>query len=55
MCFRLEQVVKKGEVLLEQIQSALADIAQSQLDMQNFQGTSKTLIENSAHTVPNRK
>ncbi|KAL0266275.1 UNVERIFIED_CONTAM: hypothetical protein PYX00_008867 [Menopon gallinae] len=34
---RLEQVVKKGELLLEQIQNALADIAQSQLDMQHFQ------------------
>ncbi|KAK6620966.1 Mediator of RNA polymerase II transcription subunit 21 [Polyplax serrata] len=36
---RLEQVVKKGELLLEQIQNALADIAQSQLDMQHFQAT----------------
>lgn len=30
----LEQVVQKGELLLEKIQSALGDIAQSQLDMQ---------------------
>lgn len=35
--FRLEQVVKNGEQLLEKIQNALADIAQSQLDMQHFQ------------------
>lgn len=32
---RLEEVVARGEVLLSQIQSALADIAQSQLDMQH--------------------
>ncbi|KAE8743560.1 hypothetical protein FOCC_FOCC010807 [Frankliniella occidentalis] len=32
---RLEDVVARGEVLLSQIQSALADIAQSQLDMQH--------------------
>lgn len=34
---RLEEVVHRGEALLEQIQSALADIAQSQLDMQHLQ------------------
>ncbi|KAK7794429.1 hypothetical protein R5R35_003804 [Gryllus longicercus] len=34
---RLEEVVRRGEALLEQIQSALADIAQSQLDMQHLQ------------------
>ncbi|PSN52929.1 Mediator of RNA polymerase II transcription subunit 21 [Blattella germanica] len=34
---RLEEVVRRGESLLEQIQAALADIAQSQLDMQHLQ------------------
>lgn len=32
---RLEEVVKQGELLLVQIQAALQDIAQTQLDMQN--------------------
>uniref|UniRef100_A0A1B6GV26 Mediator of RNA polymerase II transcription subunit 21 n=1 Tax=Cuerna arida TaxID=1464854 RepID=A0A1B6GV26_9HEMI len=32
---RLEEVVRRGESLLEKIQEALADIAQSQLEMQN--------------------
>jgi mediator of RNA polymerase II transcription subunit 21 len=31
---RLEEVVRKGEFLLEQIQAALSDIAQQQLDIQ---------------------
>ncbi|XP_061389134.1 mediator of RNA polymerase II transcription subunit 21 [Musca vetustissima] len=31
---RLEEIVDKGELLLEKIQSALEDIAQAQLDMQ---------------------
>jgi mediator of RNA polymerase II transcription subunit 21 len=34
---RLEETVKRGEVLLEQIQNALQDIAQSQLKMQCLQ------------------
>ncbi|XP_013781319.1 mediator of RNA polymerase II transcription subunit 21-like [Limulus polyphemus] len=34
---RLEEVVRRGEALLEQIQQALHDIAQSQLDMQRLQ------------------
>ncbi|XP_076312551.1 mediator complex subunit 21 isoform X1 [Tachypleus tridentatus] len=34
---RLEEVVRRGESLLEQIQQALHDIAQSQLDMQRLQ------------------
>uniref|UniRef100_A0A224XNH3 Mediator of RNA polymerase II transcription subunit 21 n=1 Tax=Panstrongylus lignarius TaxID=156445 RepID=A0A224XNH3_9HEMI len=33
---RLEEVVRKGEALLEQVQGSLADIAQSQLDMQHL-------------------
>lgn len=33
---RLEEVVRQGEALLEKIQAALADIAQSQLDMQQL-------------------
>ncbi|XP_028163207.1 mediator of RNA polymerase II transcription subunit 21 [Ostrinia nubilalis] len=32
---QLEEVVRQGEILLEKIQGALSDIAQSQLDMQN--------------------
>lgn len=43
--FRLELVVRRGEQLLEQIQNALADIAQSQLDMERSQAT----CENSPH------
>ncbi|KAG4067994.1 hypothetical protein HA402_010680 [Bradysia odoriphaga] len=31
---RLEEVIRKGESLLEKIQTALGDIAQAQLDMQ---------------------
>lgn len=31
---RLEEVVQKGEILLQKIQAALEDIAQAQLDMQ---------------------
>lgn len=32
---QLEEIVRQGEALLERIQAALQDIAQSQLDMQN--------------------
>ncbi|KAJ8670602.1 hypothetical protein QAD02_001861 [Eretmocerus hayati] len=32
---QLEEIVKQGEALLQRIQAALQDIAQSQLDMQN--------------------
>lgn len=32
---QLEEIVRQGEVLLQRIQAALQDIAQSQLDMQN--------------------
>lgn len=35
---RLEEVMQRGEALLEQIQQALHDIAQSQLDIQKLQG-----------------
>lgn len=35
----LEEVVRKGEVLLDKIQAALGDIAQAQLDMQNHAPT----------------
>ena len=34
-CEQLEEKVHQGEALLERIQAALQDIAQSQLDMQN--------------------
>ncbi|XP_054259751.1 mediator of RNA polymerase II transcription subunit 21-like [Macrosteles quadrilineatus] len=37
---RLEEVVHRGETLLGKIQEALADIAQSQLEMQNTFGES---------------
>lgn len=33
---RLEAIVQKGKDLLEQIQAALSDIAQAQLDMQHL-------------------
>ncbi|XP_071447996.1 mediator of RNA polymerase II transcription subunit 21 [Hetaerina americana] len=33
---RLEEVVQRGEALLAQVQAALADIAQSQLEMQRM-------------------
>ena len=36
---RLEETVKRGEALLEQIHNALQDIAQSQLKMQCLQTT----------------
>lgn len=42
---QLEEVVKRGETLLQQIQAALQDIAQSQLDMQN--PTADTVINSS--------
>ncbi|XP_026473057.1 mediator of RNA polymerase II transcription subunit 21 isoform X1 [Ctenocephalides felis] len=39
---RLEEIVQRGELLLEKIQSALSDIAQAQLDMQIPTTTSST-------------
>lgn len=39
---QLEEIVRQGEALLQRIQAALQDIAQSQLDMQN--PTSTTVI-----------
>nr|CAD7412893.1 unnamed protein product [Timema poppensis] len=41
---QLEDVVRRGEALLEQVQAALADIAKSQLDMQHLaaDGTTDT-------------
>nr|CAD7576563.1 unnamed protein product [Timema californicum] len=41
---QLEDVVRRGEALLEQVQAALADIAKSQLDMQHLvaDGTADT-------------
>ncbi|XP_063242030.1 mediator of RNA polymerase II transcription subunit 21 [Bacillus rossius redtenbacheri] len=35
---QLEEAVRRGEALLEQVQAALADIARSQLDMQHPAG-----------------
>lgn len=54
---KLEEVVRKGELLLEKIQAALSDIAQSQLDMQyssspKKQWLSATAIPNSGRTDP---
>ncbi|XP_014285588.1 mediator of RNA polymerase II transcription subunit 21 [Halyomorpha halys] len=37
---RLEEVVRKGEILWEQVQASLADIAQSQLEMQHITASS---------------
>lgn len=37
---RLEEVVHKGEILWEQVQASLADIAQSQLEMQHITASS---------------
>lgn len=39
---RLEEVVRKGELLLEQIQAALSDIAQQQLDIQQSTDNNQT-------------
>lgn len=61
---QLEEVVKQGEALLQRIQAALQDIAQSQLDMQDPASTSVININlktnsvfkqetvNSVNTVP---
>ena len=35
---KLEEVVKQGEATLKEIQAALHDIAQAQLDMQRLEG-----------------
>ncbi|KAF7993278.1 hypothetical protein HCN44_006338 [Aphidius gifuensis] len=43
---QLEEVVRQGEALLQQIQAALQDIAQSQLDMQNPISTGPILTAN---------
>ncbi|XP_075218491.1 mediator of RNA polymerase II transcription subunit 21-like isoform X2 [Lycorma delicatula] len=50
---RLEEIVRRGEILLEQVQAALADIAQSQLEMQQL--TSKQNVtekQTSVSVVP---
>lgn len=39
---RLEEVVRRGEILWEQVQASLADIAQSQLEMQHLTATGNT-------------
>jgi len=36
-CWNLENVIERGEALLEQIQQALRDIAHSQLEIQRLQ------------------
>lgn len=47
---QLEEVVRQGEALLQRIQAALQDIAQSQLDMQN--PTSTTVINMNLNSNP---
>lgn len=54
---KLEEVVRKGELLLEKIQAALSDIAQSQLDMQyssspKKQWLSATTVSGTGRTEP---
>jgi mediator of RNA polymerase II transcription subunit 21 len=44
---KLEEVVKQGEATLKEIQAALHDIAQAQLDMQRLEGN------NSEYTYKN--
>ena len=44
---KLEEVVKQGEATLKEIQAALHDIAQAQLDMQRHEGN------NSEYTYKN--
>lgn len=46
---RLEETVKRGEALLEQIQTALQDIANSQLKMQCLQSNS----DSQSNALPN--
>ena len=36
---KLEDVVKQGEATLKEIQAALHDIAQAQIEMQKFEGS----------------
>jgi len=43
---RLEETVKRGEALLEQIQTALQDIADSQLKMQSLPSQDQSCISN---------
>lgn len=50
---QLEEVVRQGEALLQRIQAALQDIAQSQLDMQN--PTSTTVINMNLNNTVNIK
>lgn len=45
----LEQVVKTGEDLLEQIQQALSDIAQTQLKLQALENQEGLAIDNASH------
>lgn len=48
---KLEEVVRKGELLLEKIQAALSDIAQSQLDMQYSSSPKKQWLSATTATV----
>ncbi|XP_014677693.1 PREDICTED: mediator of RNA polymerase II transcription subunit 21-like [Priapulus caudatus] len=41
---KLEEVVKRGETVLEQIQRALKDIAQSQIEMQKLEAGSTAAV-----------
>jgi mediator of RNA polymerase II transcription subunit 21 len=49
----LEEIVRQGEALLQRIQAALQDIAQSQLDMQN--PTFTTVINMNSNNAINIK
>lgn len=50
---QLEEIVRQGEALLQRIQAALQDIAQSQLDMQNPSST--TVINMNLNAAPTIK
>lgn len=42
---KLEEVVKRGEIVLEQIQKALKDIAESQIKMQKLSEVGSTTCQ----------
>ncbi|XP_012273709.1 mediator of RNA polymerase II transcription subunit 21 [Orussus abietinus] len=50
---QLEEIVRQGEALLQRIQAALQDIAQSQLDMQNPAATA--VINSNLNLITNFK
>ena len=52
---QLEEVVRQGEALLQRIQAALQDIAQSQLDMQNPTAPATAVINTNLNPAVNFK